>query len=223
MSSLELNGNTPTVATFGVQGDISNICRFGWYDWCYFREESNTSFPFQKIRLGRVLGPIQNEGNEMAQAVLLQNGIIVPRRTLRPLTVSELHSESEKTKRQQFDDDIRKKFGNSLTLPTPPIPQDDEETPDVTLDNPINAHDPVDAQEKDVYGMPLKDMSIETGVSLHQGEDTGVVKQYAAEVSSMKTNPKRTTHKYGIEVPTSLDHAKRIDERNKITLWSDVM
>ena len=41
----------------------------------------------------------------------------------------------------------------------------------------------------------------------------------------MKTNAKRTriTHKYGIEVPTSLDHAKRIDERNKNTLWSDAI
>ena len=123
----------------------------------------------------------------MAQAVLLQNGTIVPRRTLRPLTVSEL--------------------------------------PDVTLEDPIDAQDPVDAQGKDVFGMPLKDMSIETGVSLHQGEDTGVIKQYAAEVSSMKTNAKRSriTHKYGIEVPTSLDHAKRIDERNKNTLWSDAI
>jgi len=27
----QLNGNTPTVATFGIRGDVSNICRFGWY------------------------------------------------------------------------------------------------------------------------------------------------------------------------------------------------
>ena len=163
----------------------------------------------------------------MAQIVLLQNGIIVPRRTLRPLTVSELHSESEKTKRQQFDDDIRKKFGNSLTRPTQPIPQDsdlkdflatdDEETPEITLE------DPLDAQGKDVYGMPPIDMSIETEVPLHQGEDAGVIKQHAAEVSLMKTDAKKTTHKCGIEVPTSLDHAKRIDERNKNTVWSDTI
>ena len=34
----QLSGNTPTTATFGNQGDISNICQFGWYDWCYLRE-----------------------------------------------------------------------------------------------------------------------------------------------------------------------------------------
>ena len=27
----QLNGNTPTVATFGEQDDISNICQFDWY------------------------------------------------------------------------------------------------------------------------------------------------------------------------------------------------
>ena len=32
----QLNGNTPTVATLGVEEDISNICQFGWYDWCYY-------------------------------------------------------------------------------------------------------------------------------------------------------------------------------------------
>jgi len=42
-------------------------------------------------------------------------------------------------------------------------------------------------------------------------------------VSSMKTNVKKITHKYGIEIPTSLAHAKRIDERNKNTLWSDAI
>ena len=31
----QLNGNTPQVATFGVQEDIGNICQFGWYNWCY--------------------------------------------------------------------------------------------------------------------------------------------------------------------------------------------
>ena len=42
-------------------------------------------------------------------------------------------------------------------------------------------------------------------------------------VSSMKTNVKKITHKYGIEIPTSPAHAKRIDERNKNTLWSDAI
>ena len=51
----QLNGNTPTTATFGNQGDISNICQFDWYDWCYFFcEEGKVQFPMQKHQLGHV-------------------------------------------------------------------------------------------------------------------------------------------------------------------------
>ena len=62
------NGLTPHAATFGSEGDISNICNFGWYEWVYYRDHGN--FPENKQKLGRVLGPMQNEGNEMAQGVL---------------------------------------------------------------------------------------------------------------------------------------------------------
>ena len=52
----QLNGNNPTTATFGSQPNISNICQFDWYDWCYFREEGKVQFPYDKFQLGRVLG-----------------------------------------------------------------------------------------------------------------------------------------------------------------------
>ena len=32
----QLLGQTPHFATFGEEGDISNICQFGWYEWVYF-------------------------------------------------------------------------------------------------------------------------------------------------------------------------------------------
>ena len=54
---------TPYEFQFGIQGDMSNLCNFGWYDWCYYREESNKIFPRQKELLGRVLGSSKNEGN----------------------------------------------------------------------------------------------------------------------------------------------------------------
>ena len=57
----QLNGNNPTTATFGTPGDISNICQFDWYDWCYYREERDIQFPFHNRKLGRVLGPLKNE------------------------------------------------------------------------------------------------------------------------------------------------------------------
>ena len=30
------HGSNPHTETFGDQGDISNLCQFRWYDWCYF-------------------------------------------------------------------------------------------------------------------------------------------------------------------------------------------
>ena len=90
----QLQGQTPHFATFVEVGDISNICNFGWYEWVYFRE-TTAAFPYPAHVLGRCLGPAKNEGNEMTQWVLKQNGEIVPRRTMRSLTPEELSRDSE--------------------------------------------------------------------------------------------------------------------------------
>ena len=66
----QLQGRNPYTATFGEEGDISNICQFAWYEWVYLYNDYSTSqFPFPKSRLGRCLGPAENEGNEMTQWV----------------------------------------------------------------------------------------------------------------------------------------------------------
>ena len=54
-------GQTPHVSTFGVQGDISNLCNFEWYEWIYYRDGG--SLHKNKENIGRVLGTINNEGN----------------------------------------------------------------------------------------------------------------------------------------------------------------
>ena len=101
--------------TLGESGDISNLCHFGYYEWVYYRDHGN--FPTNKEQLGRVLGPLRNEGSEMSQAVLTIKGTVVPRRTLRKLTTSELTNESEKQKRANFDSAIKDKLGDSITFP----------------------------------------------------------------------------------------------------------
>jgi hypothetical protein len=40
-------------------------------------------------------------------------------------------------------------------------------------------------------------------------------------IASIKTRVRKTTHKYGIEVPMNLANAYRIDEKNGDTLWRD--
>ena len=79
-----LHGSTPHTVTTGDEGDISNLCQYGSYEWCYFRDHT-AAFPNNKKVLGRVLGPARGAGNEMAQWILNANGRVVPRRSLRPM------------------------------------------------------------------------------------------------------------------------------------------
>ena len=60
----QLHGQNPHFTVTGEEGDISNLCQFGWYDWCYFCEKKN-KFPFNTQQLGRVIGPAAGEGNKM--------------------------------------------------------------------------------------------------------------------------------------------------------------
>ena len=64
---------TPHSMPLGKPGDISNLCQFGWYRWCYFRQ-GKESFTDPVEDLGRCLGPSKNEGNEMYHSVLQMNG-----------------------------------------------------------------------------------------------------------------------------------------------------
>ncbi len=99
----QLNGSTPHTITFGTDPDISNLCRFRWFEWVYFRENS-ASFTFQKEQLGRCLGPAKIEGNKMAQWVLKDNGKVVPRKSIRHLPATEfaILNDNEKSKREVF-------------------------------------------------------------------------------------------------------------------------
>ena len=213
----QLQGSNPITSTFGFQPDISNICQFEWYSWCYFREESNVQFPFQKEQLGRVLGPLRNEGNAMTQAILRINGRVVPRRTVRPLTVSEIQSPVEIKKREEFDKSITKLLGNCKE----PLPSgtklDQDSMP--TLDDfmceedgnislpPSLLDDPVDFTGKAVYDQPPTDALINMEILLPQGEEfqRATVKRRATDhegklVGEFNENPLLNTAVYDVEL-----------------------
>ena len=42
-------------------------------------------------------------------------------------------------------------------------------------------------------------------------------------ISAVNSRVRRTSHKYGIEVPTSVKHAIEIDRKNKHTFWADAL
>ncbi len=114
----QLNGTNPHTTTFGTEADISHICQYAWYKWVYYRD-AKTSFPYQKERLGRCLGPAKNEGNAVAQWILKENGKVVPRRTLRRLTPAELSPSNkvETEKHSLFNVAIRGVLGDSVKIP----------------------------------------------------------------------------------------------------------
>ena len=58
----QLHGSTPNTALMSEEGDISNLCQFKWYEWCYYRQKKK-KFRFNKELIGRILGPAKGEGN----------------------------------------------------------------------------------------------------------------------------------------------------------------
>ena len=48
-----------------------------------------------------------------------------------------------------------------------------------------------------------------------------VLKKREAMISQVTSRTRKTSHKYGIEVPTSLKYAAKIGSRNKNTFWRD--
>ena len=154
----QLHGSNPHTVTFGTQADISNFCHFGWYEWVYYRDQS-ASYPHQKECLGRCLGPARNEGNVMANWILTQNGQVIPRRSIRRLTKNEISesNEVEAAKRASFTADITSKLGDSVKLPSKPLPL--QEDPDWNAepygDEESPTNEPFEADLVDAAGRPI--------------------------------------------------------------------
>eukprot|EP00970_Alexandrium_tamarense_P013767 scaffold3678_cov106-Alexandrium_tamarense.AAC.1 len=213
----QLQGQNPYTATFGEEGDISNLCQFGWYEWVYFRDGSQ-AFPTMRECLGRCLGPAKNEGNEMAQWILKMNAQIVPRRSLHRLSEAELNptNEIELRKRKAFDNAIAAKLGDSFSLPPTPLTshldddnaafvpyEDDEESPIEMPDA-----DAVDAAGTPVMQQSLADTLINAEVLLPQGESKQLAKVIRRSVDAdghvigmFNKNPILNTLLYDVEFP----------------------
>ena len=62
----KISGSNPHTLTTAEDVDISSLCQYAWYDWCYYWEHPAHS-PYNQEVLGRGLGPAKGKGNEMAQ------------------------------------------------------------------------------------------------------------------------------------------------------------
>ena len=51
----------------------------------------------------------------------------------------------------------------------------------------------------------------------------GALKKRQVILAALKKRIRKTTHKYGIEIPTSVDHAFELDRKNGNSLWNDAL
>ena len=158
------------MVTTREMADISNLCRFGFYQWVYYWD-SKHGFPEQKKRIGRALGPTKYEGNAMAQYILQQNGHVVPRRTVKAIPPEHLRNLIMQNKMKEYDLRIKEKLGDSMSMPTKKrrnkprewIPYEDDEI------------EPCEMPENDIclenFNVSLTDALINAEVLLHRRED----------------------------------------------------
>ena len=206
-NAFKLHGSTPHTVTTGDEGDISNLCQYGWNEWCYFRDQT-AALPNNKEVLGRVLGPARGAGNEMAQWILKANGRVVPRRSLRPFKVDEIHSPVEIKKREVFDELIKRRWGTPMTQPNTEVEHI------------------VDSTGKLINQQPAYDQIINAEVQLQLGEEmvNGKVNQRTIGPDGQVTgtydnNPFLNSIMYDVEFPDGQvkEYAANIIAENMLT------
>ena len=53
--NFKLHGNNNYTSLMGTEGDISSFQQYGWYKWCYYRQNKE-GFPFNKEVIWIILG-----------------------------------------------------------------------------------------------------------------------------------------------------------------------
>ena len=167
-----LHGSTPHTLTTGAEGNISNLCQYGWCEWCYFRDQT-AAFPNNKEALGRVLGPARGAGNEMTQWILKAKWQNCHKKIPQTPQVDEIHGPVEIKKREVFDELIKRRWGTPMTPPNTQQPkafenyEDHEQQEQPTLE----VEDIVDSTGKLINQQPAYDQIINAEVQLQLGEE----------------------------------------------------
>ena len=112
----QLDGMTLKTKLTGQPTDISNLYEFGWYEWVQFSYDNN-QFPEPHEHLGRCLGPAEHAGKVMSQWVMNKNGNVLPIQTLRKLRDDELLCKLNIKEREDFDANIQRRRGTSVSPP----------------------------------------------------------------------------------------------------------
>ena len=146
----------------------------------------------------------------MAQWIFKANGRVVPRRSLRPLKVDELHSPVEIKKREVFDELIKRRWGTPMTPPNTQQPKVFEkyEDPEQQEQPTLEVEDIVDSTGNLINQQPAYDQIINAEVQLQLGEEmvTGKVIQRTIGPDGQVTgtydnNPYLNSIIYDVEFP----------------------
>ena len=110
----DLDHQTPEAKIHGLSSDISDICEFEFYEWVMFND-SQATFPETQFHVGRWLGPAGDVGYALTYKILKSNGQLVPRSTIRHLTLDESTNPDHISMRNVFDENIIQKIGVPAT------------------------------------------------------------------------------------------------------------
>ena len=184
---IKIRGTTPHTVTTGEEGDMSNLCQYKWYDWCYYREHT-VKFPQTKKSLG-VCCILQEARVMRWPSVLKTNGNVVLRCSLQPLQLSEIHSPSEVRKCETFDHLIKRRWGTLINPLEEPIKTNNDENDGSGYEDDnikpqlpsLDIEDSVDHNGWLLNQHPAYDRLLNAEVQLQLGEDyiTGKVRRRA--------------------------------------------
>ena len=110
----DLDHQTPEAKMHDMYADISDICEFEFYEWVMFND-SQAAFPETKFHVGRWLRPAVDVGSALTYKILKSNGQVVPRSTIKHLTLDELTNPDHIAMRKAFGDNIINKIGVPAT------------------------------------------------------------------------------------------------------------
>ena len=145
----DLKGRTPYEAVLNYTPDISEFVTFGWFQWCYYFNESTKS-----KSLCRWIGPANGIGQSFCSYLLIENGTVITRSSVLPIPEEELETTTVKENCVKFMLSVEDKIGN-------------HKVPCFDSDNPRSIYyQPFDCDESDddvilPYGEEILDNKLE--------------------------------------------------------------
>ena len=121
MNIRELEGQVPTTKITGDTSDISHLAEFGFYDWVWFVDttqsdglEATGQPSMQNKRLGKYLGPARNVGSAMCGTVMTESSAIIHRTSIIPLSVADKNNEQVRHKKEAFQERLKAKLKDRI-------------------------------------------------------------------------------------------------------------